>query len=106
MRKAELVANIVEKTGISKVDVMLTLENLFDEVKDSLAQGENVYLRGFGSFVVKERSAKKARNIRENKEILVPAHHVPVFKPAKAFVELVKNGKHELEDKSGDTHES
>ena len=67
MRKADLVAAIAEKTGVQKVDVLVTLESFFKEVKGSLADGENVYIRGFGSFVIKKRAQKVGRHIKENK---------------------------------------
>ncbi|MEO0626215.1 MAG: HU family DNA-binding protein [Bacteroidota bacterium] len=91
MRKADLVAAISEKTGIAKVDVLVSLESFFKEVKSSLADGENVYIRGFGSFVVKKRAKKIGRHIKENKAIEIPAHYIPAFKPAKIFVEQVKD---------------
>ena len=91
MRKAELVAAIAEKTGVQKVDVLVTLESFFKEVKGSLAQGENVYVRGFGSFVIKKRAQKVGRHIKENKAIVIPEHYIPAFKPAKVFVEQVKD---------------
>ena len=91
MRKADLVASISEKTGIAKVDVLVSLESFFKEVKGSLAEGENVYIRGFGSFVVKKRAKKIGRHIKENKAIEIPEHFIPAFKPAKIFVEQVKD---------------
>lgn len=91
MRKADLVANISDKTGIAKVDVLVSLESFFKEVKGSLAEGENVYIRGFGSFVVKKRAKKIGRHIKENKAIEIPEHFIPAFKPAKIFVEQVKD---------------
>lgn len=90
MRKADLVASISDKTGIAKVDVLVSLESFFKEVKGSLAEGENVYIRGFGSFVVKKRAKKIGRHIKENKAIEIPEHYIPAFKPAKVFVEQVK----------------
>lgn len=90
MRKADLVASISDKTGIAKVDVLVSLESFFKEVKGSLAEGENVYIRGFGSFVVKKRAKKIGRHIKENKAIEIPEHFIPAFKPAKVFVEQVK----------------
>lgn len=90
MRKADLVAAIAEKTGVQKVDVLVTLESFFKEVKGSLAHGENVYVRGFGSFVIKKRAQKVGRHIKENKAIVIPEHYIPAFKPAKVFVEQVK----------------
>lgn len=90
MRKADLVAAISEKTGVPKVDVLVTLETFFKEVKGSLADGENVYVRGFGSFIVKKRAKKIGRHIKKNKAIEIPEHYIPAFKPAKVFVEQVK----------------
>ena len=90
MRKAELVSAIAEKTGVPKVDVLVTLEAFFEEVKDSLTEGENVYVRGFGSFVVKKRRAKIGRNIKENVAVHIPEHYIPAFRPAKVFSQAVK----------------
>jgi len=90
MRKADLVAAISEKTGIAKVDVLVALESFFKEVKVSLSEGENVYIRGFGSFVVKKRAKKIGRHIKKNVAIEIPEHYIPAFKPAKIFVEQVK----------------
>lgn len=98
MRKADLVTSISEKTGIAKVDVLVSLESFFKEVKGSLADGENVYIRGFGSFVVKKRAKKIGRHIKENKAIEIPEHFIPAFKPAKVFVEQVKDKVTELPD--------
>lgn len=81
---------IVEKTGIEKVDVQETVEAFMKSIKTSLEQGQNVYLRGFGSFVVKKRAQKTGRNILKNTTIVIPAHNIPSFKPAKVFVEGVK----------------
>ncbi|MGB3547778.1 MAG: HU family DNA-binding protein [Saprospiraceae bacterium] len=91
MRKADIVAAIADKTGIAKVDVLVSLESFFKEVKGSLSDGENVYIRGFGSFVVKKRAKKIGRHIKENKAIEIPEHFIPSFKPAKIFVEQVKD---------------
>lgn len=90
MRKADLVASISEKTGVAKVDVLVTLEEFFKEVKGSLASGENVYVRGFGSFILKKRAKKIGRHIKNNVSMEIPAHYIPSFKPAKVFVEEVK----------------
>ena len=90
MTKAEIVASISEKSGIEKGDVLRVVEDLMAEVKDSLNQGNNVYLRGFGSFIVKQRAEKTGRNISKNTTIKIPAHNIPAFKPAKVFVESVK----------------
>ncbi len=91
MRKADLVAAISEKTGVPKVDVLVTLETFFKEVKGSLAEGENVYIRGFGSFIIKKRAKKIGRHIKQNIAIEIPEHYIPAFKPAKVFVEQVKS---------------
>ena len=90
MTKAEIVANISEKSGIEKADVLRVVEDFMVEVKDSLNKGNNVYLSGFGSFIVKERAEKTGRNISKNTTIKIPAHNIPAFKPAKVFVESVK----------------
>ncbi len=90
MTKAEIVANISEKSGIEKADVLATVEAFMAEVKDSLEQGDNVYLRGFGSFIIKTRAEKTGRNISKNTTIKIAAHNIPAFKPAKTFVEGVK----------------
>ncbi|MCK4562479.1 MAG: integration host factor subunit beta [Flavobacteriaceae bacterium] len=90
MTKAEIVASISEKSGIEKADVLRVVEDLMTEVKDSLNKGNNVYLRGFGSFIVKQRAEKTGRNISKNTTIKIPAHNIPAFKPAKVFVESVK----------------
>ncbi|MCL4116766.1 UNVERIFIED_CONTAM: hypothetical protein GTU68_036181 [Idotea baltica] len=93
MRKADLIARISDKTGVPKVDVLVSLEAFFKEVKESLANGENVYIRGFGSFITKKRAKKIGRNIKKNIAIEIPEHHIPSFKPAKVFVEAVKNSE-------------
>jgi DNA-binding protein HU-beta len=90
MRKADLVNQISEKTGIPKVDVLVTLESMFKEIKDSLSKGENIYIRGFGSFVTKKRAAKIGRNIKKNVAVQIPEHSIPAFKPAKEFVAEIK----------------
>jgi len=91
MTKAEIVSNISEKTGIEKADVLATVEAFMEEVKGSLENGDNVYLRGFGSFIIKTRAEKTGRNISKNTTIKIPAHNIPAFKPAKVFVEGVKS---------------
>ena len=90
MTKADIVAEIAEKTGLEKVDVQTIVEAFMIEVKESLEGGKNVYLRGFGSFVIKERAKKTGRNISKNTTIVIPAHNIPSFKPAKVFLEGVK----------------
>lgn len=90
MTKADLVNEIAEKTGVEKVAVQATVEALMKSVKNSLSSGQNVYLRGFGSFIVKRRAEKKGRNITKNKTIVIPEHYIPAFKPAKTFADKVK----------------
>jgi DNA-binding protein HU-beta len=92
MTKADIVSKISDKLGIEKGDVQATVESFMEEVKASLESGDNVYLRGFGSFIIKTRAEKTGRNISKNTTIKIPAHNVPAFKPAKVFVEGVKNG--------------
>ena len=93
MRKADLINQISEKTGIPKVDVLVTLETMFKAVKSSLANGENIYIRGFGSFITKKRAAKIGRNIKKNIAVEIPEHYIPAFKPAKEFMQEIKSSK-------------
>ena len=90
MTKADVINQIAEKTGIDRSDVTTTVETLFTVVKDSMAEGENIYVRGFGSFVNKKRAKKIARNISKNTAIVIDEHFVPSFKTSKVFVEQVK----------------
>ncbi|MBI3510914.1 MAG: integration host factor subunit beta [Bacteroidetes bacterium] len=90
MTKAEIVNEIAEKTGVEKAAVQASVETLMKVVKNALTRGDNVYLRGFGSFIVKRRAEKTGRNISKNTTVIIPAHNVPAFKPAKTFVERVK----------------
>ena len=90
MTKADIVNEIAKNTGIDKVTVLTTVEAFMESVKDSLSKNENVYLRGFGSFIIKQRAEKTARNISKNTTIIIPAHNIPSFKPAKTFVSVVK----------------
>ena len=91
MTKAEIVAEIANKTGIEKVAVQATVEAFMDSLKNSMISGQNVYLRGFGSFIIKRRAEKTGRNISRNTTIIIPAHNIPSFKPAKTFVNKVKS---------------
>lgn len=102
MRKADLVASISDKTGVPKVDVLVSLETFFKEVKSSLATGENVYVRGFGSFIIKKRAKKVGRHIKKNVAIEIPEHFIPAFKPAKIFIDQVKDNVRELPDDLSD----
>ena len=90
MPKADIVNEIAKNTGIDKGTVLATVESFMEAVKDSLANNENVYLRGFGSFIVKKRAQKTARNISKNTTLIIPEHNIPAFKPAKSFVAQVK----------------
>lgn len=92
MTKAEIVAEIAQKTGIEKTAVQEVVENFMGVLKSSMVSGENVYLRGFGSFIIKKRAEKKARNISKKTTIVIPAHNIPAFKPAKSFVNAVRTG--------------
>jgi DNA-binding protein HU-beta len=90
MTKADIVNEISEQTGIEKLQVQHTVEAFMTSVKSSLSKGNNVYLRGFGSFIVKKRAQKTGRIISKNTTIVIPEHNVPAFKPAKTFVSKVK----------------
>jgi len=90
MTKADVVNEIAKTTGIEKMDVQKTVEAFMEQIKVALAAKENVYLRGFGSFIIKERAQKTARNISRNTTLIIPAHSIPAFKPAKVFVAKVK----------------
>ncbi|HRN93962.1 MAG: integration host factor subunit beta [Chitinophagales bacterium] len=92
MRKADIVSRVAEQTGVPKVDVLVALEAFFKEVKTSLKGGENVYVRGFGSFILKKRAKKIGRNIKKNTAVEIPEHFVPAFKPAKVFSDQIKKG--------------
>ena len=89
MTKAEIVNQISQRTGIDKSTVLIVVESFMDSVKDNLSNEENIYLRGFGSFILKKRAQKTARNISKNTTIIIPEHQVPAFKPAKTFLQAV-----------------
>lgn len=91
MTKADLVSDISDKTGVERIAVQAAVEAFMDSIKNALEKGENVYLRGFGSFVVKERAEKTGRNISKNTTLIIPAHNIPSFKPSKTFVDGVKS---------------
>ena len=93
MTKADIVNEVAKATGLEKIAVQKVIECFMGSVKNSLEKGDNVYLRGFGSFIVKERAEKTARNISKNTTIVIPAHKIPAFKPAKVFVDMVKNAQ-------------
>ena len=86
MTKADIVSEISKKTGIEKLTVQTTVESLMVSIQKSLGNGENVYLRGFGSFIIKKRATKTARNISKNITIIIPEHNIPAFKPADSFI--------------------
>ena len=90
MTKAEIVAKISEKLGIEKTEVQNVVEHFMEEIKSSLEKGDNVYLRSFGSFIIKGRAEHTGRTISKNTTITIPAHNIPAFKPAKVFVQSVK----------------
>ena len=90
MTKAEIVSEIAKKTGVEKTQIQTIVEAFMDEVKGSLERDEHVYLRGFGSFIIKKRAEKVARNISKNTTITIPAHNIPAFKPAKSFSSKIK----------------
>ena len=90
MTKADIVNEIAKKTGVEKTQIQTIVEAFMEEVKGSLEKEENVYLRGFGSFIIKKRAEKVARNISKNTTITIPAHNIPAFKPAKSFASKIK----------------
>lgn len=90
MTKADIVNEISRSTGLEKAAVLATVEKFMEVVKDSMAEGNNVYLRGFGSFIIKTRKEKTARNISKNTAIRIPEHKVPAFKPSRVFLDKVK----------------
>ena len=92
MTKEEIIAEIANKTGIEKASIKAVVETFMETIKANLIKGENVYLRGFGSFIVKRRAEKTGRNISKNTTIIIPAHNIPSFKPAKTFVLDIKSG--------------
>ena len=90
MTKIELVREIAAKTGLENKDVMVIVETLMQTIKTSMSEGEEVFLRGFGSFIIKHRADKTARNISKNTTVIIPAHDIPAFKPAKEFMDKLK----------------
>ncbi len=90
MTKADIVLKIAKETGVDKATVLSVVESFMASVKDSLANNEEVFLRGFGSFIIKTRKQKIARNISKNTSMVIPEHNIPVFKPAKTFVNSIK----------------
>lgn len=99
MTKADIIAEIANKTGIEKVTVMATVETFMDVIKENMSKGDNIYLRGFGSFIIKTRAQKTGRNIKKEVSLVIPAHNIPAFKPAKTFMNEVKNNVKKLKTK-------
>lgn len=93
MRKADLINQISEKTGVPKVDVLITVETLLKVIKNTMGEGENIYVRGFGSFILKKRAAKIGRNIKKNVAVHIPEHYIPAFKPSKEFLLEIREKK-------------
>lgn len=93
MTKADVINQIADKTGIDKADVSATVEAFFSIIKSSMAGGQNIYVRGFGSFINKKRKKKIARNISRNTAIVIDEHYIPSFKPAKVFINKIKNSE-------------
>lgn len=99
MTKADVINEIVDMTGMARRDVSITVEALMQVIKTNMVEkNENVYLRGFGSFIVKERAEKTARNISKNTTLTIPAHNIPAFKPAKSFLQMMKGEEVTAED--------
>ena len=90
MTKADIVSQIAKETGIDKTTTLTVVEAFMEQVKDALSSEENVYLRGFGSFILKKRAQKTARNITQNTTLIIPEHNIPAFKPAKVFFDAFK----------------
>ena len=90
MTKAELVSKIAEKTGVEKLTTLAIVESMMNEIRSSISANKSIFLRGFGTFKPKKRAEKTGRNITKNTTIIIPAHHIPAFKPAKVFVKAVK----------------
>ncbi|MCZ8020860.1 MAG: integration host factor subunit beta [Cyclobacteriaceae bacterium] len=91
MTKADIINEIADKTGVDKADVNATVEAFLSVVKNNMASGHNIYIRGFGSFINKKRKKKIARNISRNTAIVIDEHYIPAFKPAKIFIQKIKN---------------
>ncbi|WP_341665728.1 HU family DNA-binding protein [Blattabacterium cuenoti] len=90
MTKADIITEIISETGSERIDTQKVIETFMEKIKQSLTSGENVYLRGFGSFIIKYRAKKLGRHISKDMSIVIPAHNIPAFKPSKSFTELVK----------------
>lgn len=93
MTKADIVSEIAKSTGIEKAQTQAVVEAMMESIKDSMTRGNNVYLRGFGSFIVKKRAKKVARNISKNTTIEIPERNIPAFKPSKTFAEQIRTKK-------------
>ena len=98
MTKSDIVNEIADKTNVDKIEVLKVVESMMTVVKNNMSSGKNVYLRGFGSFIVKKRAAKTGRNISKNTAIIIPEHYIPSFKPAKVFMEKIKKNVKEIKN--------
>ena len=90
MRKADLIDQVSQKTGVSKIDVLVTVETMLLAIQESLALGNPVFLRGFGTFAPKKRAAKTGRNIKRGLAVHIPEHYIPHFKPGAEFKAKMK----------------
>jgi DNA-binding protein HU-beta len=93
MQKREVVTDISKRTGITKTDIMVVLEAFFEQVKSTLKNGEYIYIRGFGTFMIKKRAQKTGRDIKKNVAVAIPEQHIPFFKPSKRFKQIVAKNK-------------
>jgi DNA-binding protein HU-beta len=93
MTKAEVISKIIEETGIDRSEVSAAIESLLEVIKDSMADGNEIFIRGFGSFIIKKRARKTARHIRKDTAMIVPEHYIPQFRPSPEFVEKIKTSK-------------
>ena len=98
MTKADIINEIAEKTGVDKADVTASVEAFFSVVKNSMANGNNIYVRGFGSFINKKRKKKIARNISRNTALVIDEHFIPSFKPAKIFIEQIRHSEAKMQE--------
>jgi DNA-binding protein HU-beta len=96
--KSEVIGQIADQTGIDKDDVQIAVEAFFSVIKNSMAEGDNVYVRGFGSFINKKRAKRTARNISKNTAIVIDEHFVPSFKPAKEFIDKIKKSSRKIQN--------
>ncbi len=91
MRKIDLANKVSQSTHLLKIDALIAIEQVVIEIQKSLAKGDAVHIRGFGSFIIKKRAAKIGRNVKKDTEVKIPEHHVPAFKPAKSFKKIIRD---------------